>query len=168
MEKAGLSEGDYVRLPCGRLAKVVGFSIGDKEPYLVMDSTGESWQYDSDSVEFEERGPGKLEPLPSVAKTLQEGAVLESIKFYGDALCFTIKETGQTVTLVPKKQENLKERFTELCKDSKEFRMAVRKIVREAFITRLPHLLSEGANKKIGSSLGMETERAIDVLLRER
>jgi hypothetical protein len=156
-----LREGDTVRTRTGAIGRVVGVDVFESESLLVQDSNGETVQVSPNEVDFVQEGPAGMEPLPSVVTILSEGKVKNSVRTCAGAVCLTLTETNTTLTLFPKNpNSNLRESLQKLLSGN-DFAKAIMTILKEAYVTRLPHLLESGPSKVIDSVLGKDVGEAI-------
>lgn len=161
-----LREGDVVRTKDGAFGRIVAFDLFEAEPVIVIDNSGELRSTDANDVELIDEGPSGLEPLPPIVSMLNEGKVEESIRTCSGAICLRLHETHETLTLIPKNTSNLRESFTVLCEDM-PFSEAIKELLKESHVTRLPHLIESPTSKMINDLLEKDTEQAIDFLLKE-
>lgn len=157
-----LREGDLVRMKTGSFGRVVGIDVYESESILVQSEDGETTQVSPNEVDFVQEGPAGMEPLPSVVTILNEGKVKTSVRTCAGAICLTLIETNTTLTLIPKNpNSNLRESLQKLLHKT-EFATAILKLLKEVYVTRLPHLLESGPSKVIDSVLGKDINEAIE------
>jgi len=164
LSKRDLREGDVVRIQSGRKATVVGISVLEAEAIVTMDADGDVRMSAANEVEFVHDGPAGLEPLPSVVSELTEGRIKKGVTFCGDSVCLVLSETNQVLTLTAKNpNSNLKEVFDRSSRNG-TFENAVLETMREAYVTRLPHLCDSELTRKIDALLGENVETSVTTL----
>lgn len=136
-----LREGDLVRLPSGSLGKVVGIDVLSESPVVVQRSDKRISQHSANDVSFLREGPNRLEPLPPIVQTIQEGGIEKSYLTCASMLCLKLTETSTTLTLIPKQPGKVKDFLESQSGFRSSFGEALLETLKSVFVSRLPHLV---------------------------
>ncbi len=163
-----LREADVVRVTAasprrGVVGKVVGYDLSTPDTPLVVQYPRPvagvlRETFGANDVEVVEgnntmEAPETLEPLPEIQKVLQEER--PAYKTCGRFLCMTLRESGTTLTFVPRENgTNLRQIVDQ---------RGVEALFEVAFVTRLPHLVQIGQSQVVSAAL--ETENALEKIL---
>lgn len=157
-----LLEGDEVRLlsgpRTGKIGLVVGFDVLGEKAIVIqypkpIDNVLREAVDGSDVEVFQPvSAPESLEPLPVIKTVLQENGFAPLYMTCGVMLCLRLNEDGTVLTCVPKRSGISLRRMFET-RYRRSMREAVEEVLKNSFVTRLPHLVKIGNSRLISEYL---------------